>query len=226
MTEPDPYRRAGAACTSPSFRAGAPNRTSSILHGFAIAAALGLALFALLAERTRDRGRRSIEESERAFDAGQLQLAREHARAAATAYVPGAEHVTLGYARLRAIARGAERARDIELASSAWRAMRAAATESGHLWRPHEEEFREADRELARLAGASPPLAPALALAGPRPAVAGGLVLGAAATLVGLWGLFGSESGDSGEPRWSRLRLPMLLGLLGAIVYGVALLAA
>jgi hypothetical protein len=199
--------------------------TASFLRCLAMAAALSLALFALLAERTRERGRHAMDESERAFDAGQLELAREHARVAATAYVPGAEHVRLGYARLRAIARGAERTRDVELASSAWRAMRAAAIESGHLWRPHEAELREAERELARLAGVSAALPPAAALRGPRPAVAGGLVLGAAVLMIGLWGLFGGEPAAGGERR-SQLRLPALVGLLGAIVYGVALFAA
>jgi hypothetical protein len=38
--------------------------------------------------------------------------------------------------------------------------------------------------------------------------------------------VFGSEAAEIGERRWSRQRLPALLGLLGAAVYGVALFAA
>jgi hypothetical protein len=170
--------------------------TSWILRSLGTAAALALVLFALVAERTRERGARWMEESDRAFDHGRMELAVQLARAAATAYVPGAAHVPLGYARLRAVGRGAERARDPELAAAAWRAMRAAAIESRHLWQPHEDELREADRELSRLANAGDTAPPGLNVASLPAALSCALLLGAACAAVGLWLLFGGVRVD------------------------------
>jgi hypothetical protein len=199
--------------------------TSWILRSLATAAVLALVLFALVAERTRERGALWIAASERAFDAGSLELAREHARAAATAYVPGAEHVNQGYARLRALARGAERARDLELAGAAWRAMRAAAIESRHLWQPHPDELSEANRELARLAGSSGSSEPEVPSGLPA-SVLCGLMLGATGVTLGLFGLFGSEWVEQGGRRRTRLGLPALLCLLGVAAWSFALLHA
>jgi HAMP domain-containing protein len=200
--------------------------TSWVLRTLGTAAALALVLFALVAERTRERGARWIEDSDRAFDAGRMELAVQHARAAATAYVPGAEHVRLGYARLRAVARGAQRARDIELSAAAWRAMRAAAIESRHVWQPHEDELREADRELSHLVHSRATGVPSPGSAGLSASVSCALVLGAACAAVGLWALFGQEAPEAGEGRWPRLRLPALLCLLGIATWSAALLRA
>jgi hypothetical protein len=195
--------------------------TGFILRQLGALAMLVLVVFALLAQRSIERGEREMLESDRAFDAGRLELAVLHARRAATAYVPGARHVTSGFERLRAVARGAERERDVALARNAWGAVRAAAIESRHLWQPHPEALGEAEAELTRLSVDAP--APA-ARRGLRAAPLGGLVLGAAAALLG-WGAWRGDAGQGAQQR-PRVRLAALACLTGVIAWGVALLAA
>jgi hypothetical protein len=197
--------------------------TAFVLRQLAALATIALMLFALLAQRTIERGEREMLESDRAFDAAELELALLHARRAATAYVPGARHVASGYERLRAIARGAERERDIALASSAWGAVRAAATESRHLWQPHPDQLREAEGELARLSGGVT-AATAWRLDGLSVALLVALVLGAAVAFLG-WGLWRADDGLDVLER-PRARIGALACLLGVIAWGVALLSA
>lgn len=140
--------------------------TRDLGYRLGVASALLLVVFALATLRTLGRGDAEMAASDRAFDQGELGLALRHARRAATAYVPGAAHVDAAYARLQALALGAERARDVTLAASAWRAQRSAALESCHLWQPRQSELERADQNLARLLG----LPPAAELAGARPA--------------------------------------------------------
>jgi len=136
--------------------------SAGLLRRLALLAVLPPVLFALVTLRTLSRGEAELRASDGAFDVGQLELAVRYARRAATAYVPGAAHVKAAYARLRAVAVGAERARDFALAESAWQAVRAAALESRHVWCPHARELEQANANLARLRGlAAPPSAPA-----------------------------------------------------------------
>ena len=139
--------------------------TRGLRYRLGVGSALLLVSFALATLRTLWRGDAEMALSDRAFDQGQLELALRHARRAATAYVPGGAHVDAAYARLQALALGAERARDVALAASAWRAQRSAALESRHLWQPRESELARADQNLARLLGV-----PASELSGARPA--------------------------------------------------------
>jgi hypothetical protein len=178
-----------------------------------------LAASAVLAFRTAQRGEGELAASERAFDAGQVELSLQHARRAASAYVPGAPHVQAAYERLRAIARGAELARDAELARVAWSAVRGAAWESRHVWQPRAAELREADAELARLAGAPLHSAP-----DPRPGVGFVLALAAGATSVvlGLWWLLGQERAS--RSGGLSMRLAAVSCLMGALAWGWALL--
>jgi hypothetical protein len=130
--------------------------SAALLRRVALVAALPLVLFALVTLRTLSRGEAELTASDRAFDAGQLELAVRYARRAATAYVPGAAHVDAAYARLRAVAVGAERARDLTLAAGAWQAVRAAALETRHLWTSHARELEQANANLSRLRGLPP----------------------------------------------------------------------
>jgi len=196
--------------------------TGFILRQLGALGMILLVVFALLAQRSIERGEREMLESERAFDAGRLELAVLHARRAATAYVPGARHVASAYDRLRAVARGAERERDVALARSAWGAVRAAAIESRHLWQPHPEALRQADAELARLSGRAP--AATARPVGSSAVSLGGLVLGAAAALLG-WGFWRGEAGLVAQQR-PRVRLAAVACLTGVVAWGVALLAA
>jgi len=201
-----------------------------LLRSLAAGVALLVLVFALVAYRVSERGAHELAESDRAFDAGQLELAVEHARRAAAAYVPGAPHVRLGFERLRAVARGAERTRDLPLARRAWHALRAAAIESHHLWQPHGSELAVADRELGRLSGqqpaAAPSAVPAPAGAAPSAARVGGLLLGAALALGGLLAAASHSAFDDISPSRQRTRVALVSCLVGAAIWSAALLGA
>lgn len=115
--------------------------------------AFALLLVGLFTLYTSSRGRAELQASDVAFASGELESSLRHARHAASAYVPGAAHVDAAYARLQAIALGAQSVADRELEASAWQAMRAAALESAHFWRPRERERVLADARLAQLRG-------------------------------------------------------------------------
>jgi hypothetical protein len=97
-------------------------------------------------------GEREIAASDAAFDANDLYGTIEHARRAASAYLPGAPHVERGYARLLAVARGAEATGRPELAMLAYQAQRAAVLESASAVQPFSARLEAANRNLARLA--------------------------------------------------------------------------
>ncbi len=89
--------------------------------------------------------------SEQAFDAGDLEKATRCAREAATWYLPNAPHVAAAYARLRAIAVGAEATGDGPSALRAWAALRGALVETAHPWDNRADEMAEASRGVVRL---------------------------------------------------------------------------
>jgi hypothetical protein len=97
-------------------------------------------------------GEREIAASDAAFDGNDLHGAIQHARRAASAYTIGAPHVERGYARLAAVARGAEASGKPDIAMLAWQAQRAAVLESASLLHPFPGRLDEANRNLARLA--------------------------------------------------------------------------
>jgi hypothetical protein len=111
-----------------------------------------LLLLCLATTRALLDGRREIAASDAAFDANDLHASIQHARRAASAYVPGAPHVEHGYARLTAIAHGAEAGGKPDIAALAWQAQRAAVLESASFHQPFPERLDEANRNLARLA--------------------------------------------------------------------------
>jgi hypothetical protein len=198
-----------------------------VLRRLALAAGLVPVLVALVTLRTLSRGEAELAVSDQAFAAGQLELSLRHARRAALAYVPGAGHVDAAYARLRAVATGAERDRDRALAASAWEAMRVAAQESGHLWRPRLREFEQADGNLARLRGLS--AAEWQALRPPEPPRPFWALLLGAGFLVALLGLFGFCAGAwsaSGRWRAARAAWPALGWCMGMGALAWALLHA
>ncbi|MES1176849.1 MAG: hypothetical protein ABUL62_21175 [Myxococcales bacterium] len=96
-------------------------------------------------------GESELSASDAAFDRGELEPALDHARRSATLYAPGAAHVERAYARLNAIALGAEASGQAKVAFLAWQAMRSAALESRHVLVPHEAELTRANQNLARL---------------------------------------------------------------------------
>ena len=136
------------------------------LERIAVSLAIVPALLGLVGLRSASRGQAEMAASDRAFEAGEWEPALDHARRAAGAYLPGADHVEAAYLRLRALAQGAEERGDLALATRSWEAVRASARETHHLWLPHALDVELADAELGRLrvvAGAS-----ALTSAAPR----------------------------------------------------------
>ncbi|HEU4583253.1 MAG TPA: hypothetical protein VFS67_33575 [Polyangiaceae bacterium] len=197
------------------------------LRRLALAAALVPVLVALVTLRTLGRGEAELAESDRALGAGELELSLRHARRAALAYVPGASHVDAAYARLRALALSAERDQDRALAASAWEAMRVAALESGHLWRPRARELAQADDNLARLRGLS--AAEWQALRAPEPPRPWAALLLGAGFLVALLGLLAFSAGAwsaSGRWRSARATWPALGWCVGMGALAWALLHA
>jgi hypothetical protein len=123
-------------------------------------AALGLLLavlvLAALTARMVIEGEAELRASDAAFDRGDLPEATLHARRAAILYAPGAPHVVAAFARLRAIALGAEALGDIPMARRAWGAVRGAALEVRHVGSPEEAALDLANANLARLSGHGP----------------------------------------------------------------------
>lgn len=181
-------------------------------------------------------GEREIAASDAAFDANDLRGAIEHARRAASSYVPGAPHVEHGYARLLAVARGAEATGRPELAMLAYQAQRAAALESASLVQPFPERLEEANRNLARLAAAKSAAGgehgeaarrlfkAAQAEGGTRSGygalLAGGLFLAG----VGLAWFASRALGPEGRIDWLRGRWGLLAFAIGAALWAAAAL--
>ena len=107
--------------------------------------------FAVFSARVILEGESELSASDAAFDRGELGPALDHARRSATLYAPGAPHVERAYARLNAIAVGAEASGQPKVSFLAWQAMRSAALESRHVLLPHEAELERANQNLARL---------------------------------------------------------------------------
>lgn len=196
-----------------------------LLRSLAVTGVAVLLIFALASHHALRRGAAEMRASDAAFDAGELTSAVRHARRAASLFVPGAEHVADGYERLKAVAIGAERARDTGLAMTAWRAVRAAALDSRHLWVGRPSELAQANANLARLSGA----AEADALEAPHAAEGTRALLvslGFVAALVGLLLFMRYGLTRSGEMSWLRARVPVGLFVGGLMSLGLALLRA
>ncbi len=137
--------------------------------------ALGL-VFTLLAVgvlvgQAYHRGQQAMLRSDAAFDQGEVVAALEAAREAATSYLPLSPHVDQAYARMRAIALGAEARGDKLLAQSAWSAIRGALIETAHPWSLTATSggplLEQANQSLVRLLD-SPADAPGLQLEPPK----------------------------------------------------------
>jgi hypothetical protein len=126
------------------------------LRRSALGLLLAVLVLAALTGRMVVEGEAELKTSDAAFDRGDLPEATLHARRAAIMYAPGAPHVPAAFARLRAIAHGAEALGDVNMARRAWGAMRGAALETRHFVVPHAAELDLANENLARLSAASP----------------------------------------------------------------------
>lgn len=125
------------------------------LRGIALTMMLFVIAMAALTARAVIDGTHEMQLSDAAFNRGELGPAIDHARRAAVLYAPGVPHVREAYARLQAIALGAEAGGQAETARVAWQAVRGAALETRHVWIPERAELERANRNLARLQAAS-----------------------------------------------------------------------
>jgi hypothetical protein len=196
-----------------------------------------LALFAGMATlRAVLDGERELALSDQAFDANDLHGAIQHARRAASAYAPGAPHVERGYARLLAVARGAEAAGKPDIAMLAWQAERAAVLESASIVQPFPERLDEANRNLARLSAVKTAaeadrgeLAQRLFKQAQRESTAGagwgGLLAGGLLVAgSGLAWFARSALGADGRMQWLRGRWGLVTFGLGTALWAVAAL--
>lgn len=126
------------------------------LRRAALGMLFGVLVLSALTGRMIVEGEAELRSSDAAFDRGDLPEATLHARRAATLYAPGAPHVGAAFARLRAIALGAESLGDVSMARRAWGAVRGAALEIRHVNAPYASELALANENLARLTAASP----------------------------------------------------------------------
>lgn len=193
---------------------------------------LGLLLFVVLGAvstaRTVFDGRGDLERSTEAFNRGDLHAAILFARRSASAYVPGAPHVDAAYARLRAIALGAESSGDKETAQLAWGAVRSAALESRHFWIPRQGDLETATRrlELLSLPTASAELrggrVPVVEVS-PRPLWSLLLALGFLLSIAGLASLGFYAARPDGTFRRERALLGLGLALSGIACWTISL---
>jgi hypothetical protein len=209
---------------------------SRVLRTVALSLLVVVLALAALTARAVIEGRRELAASDTAFNQGDLREATEHARRAAVLYAPGAPHVPKAYARLVAIAVGAEATGQRREAETAWRAVRGAALETRHLWIPEAANLERANAALARLS-VSPDdrstagdqkaaLERARAELGRDDAPSAqwlvALVLGFAAALSGLTLVAARGVTREGRIVLDRAKLGILLALLGAACWTVA----
>ncbi|MBL9026199.1 MAG: hypothetical protein JNL21_28655 [Myxococcales bacterium] len=96
-------------------------------------------------------GEQEIAKSTSALEAGDPDLAIDHARAAATWYAPGAPHVRVAYGRLLALARESEARKRKDLALRAYRAITTASSSTAWAIVPHAADAEAARAAIARL---------------------------------------------------------------------------
>ncbi|MEZ4256608.1 MAG: hypothetical protein R3A78_13020 [Polyangiales bacterium] len=123
-------------------------RWTTLLHRVLLCA---VAIAIVLAVRVVQGSRAELRRGEELEAAGQLELAIVHFRRAARWYAPGNGSVDAALTALARIGSNAERAKDVELALSAWRGVRASILSTRSVFTPHPERLREANRHIARL---------------------------------------------------------------------------
>lgn len=209
-------------------------RLARALRGIALTLLVAVLALAVFTARQISDGEAEMKKSDAAFDAGELRDATLHARRAAIAYAPGAPHVLESYTRLEAIAIGAEVSGRPVDALAAWRAIRSAALETRHVWVVEGARLERANREIARLqaraggseghddATAQQALAALQRDDAPTPLWLGLLVLGFALALGGLGAIALRGVSPDGVVSWRRASPGVVLALLGALLWTVA----
>jgi len=128
-----------------------PSGDGRWLRNLALLAASLLALLAVAGVSLTRRGGQEMRLSDAAFHDGDLRASIVHAKAAALAYVPGSQHVLSAYARLFAIAKGAETRGDLLLARFAWETLRNVHVATDYPGRPRSDWERDAAAGIERI---------------------------------------------------------------------------
>jgi hypothetical protein len=128
-------------------------RMRGVLHGLLIAAVL----FGAFAFRVVTSAAAELREGDAQRARGELESAVVHYRRAARWYAPGSPYHVAALARLGAIGATAERGGDVELALSAYRAIRAAIMSTRSFYLPEPERLRAANARIASLMAGQPP---------------------------------------------------------------------
>lgn len=204
------------------------------LRQLALALSATVLVLGVLTARMVVEGEAAMRASDAAFKQGNARDAARAARQAALLYAPGAPHVARAYARLCAVATGAEAAGDADLAEAAWRDVRGVALETRSFISPHARELERANQSLARLAlrGATSPEEQKAALEraraelarddAPRPPWVLALVLGFLAASAGLALVAWRGITPQGELRWQQAWPGAGLALAGLLLWAVA----
>ena len=124
---------------------------SGVLRHLGLALVFGMLLGALLLYRAQRAGRQALQESDVAFDQGQMSLSLTKASDAMRWYFPFAPHTGEAKARLLAIAEGAESSGDLRLALSAWSALRSAIHEAENPLLPADPLLGRSNQAIVRL---------------------------------------------------------------------------
>ena len=124
--------------------------------GLKVAAVIGVVLL-VLAFRVVTSSRSELEAADAARADGQTEAAVVHYRRAARWYAPGNPYSEEALSKLGTIGRESEEAGDVELALSAWRAIRAAIMSSRSFYTPHRDRLEAANARIAALMAREPP---------------------------------------------------------------------
>jgi hypothetical protein len=121
-----------------------------------VVAALGLVL-GVVAVRVVTSSAAELRAADAYRARGELESAVVHYRRAARWYAPGSPFHVEALAKLGALGARAERAGDVELALSAYRAIRGAILSARSFYVPEAERLHAADQRIASLMAALPP---------------------------------------------------------------------
>ncbi len=132
-------------------RGAGPSGIPAIAGWAGVVVAVTLAVLAVVAAHVRAIGAEAVVECDKALGAGDIVTAIARARDAAMTVAPWSPYPEQGYARLVAIAEGAETRGDLDQATFAWRAVWTAVRASRSEQR-QAARLDEARRALVRLA--------------------------------------------------------------------------
>ena len=198
------------------------------------ALAIVITLLGVATGRVIYSGEAELAASTAALDAGDAREAIVRARRATRWYAPGAPHVAVSYDRLIALAAASEEHRRDDLALLAWRGVRVSVIETTWFGSTHGHHLDRANQEIARIMAKQPQVAePDARIRAeelqklkrhepPRTLWVALLGGGFIALAAGLF-FWARQVGDAGgRLAWSRGKAGMVVSVIGAVLWLVA----